>query len=158
MGDVLYFGSMQFERVRRRHALERTAATCQHKRLTLDENGDVCSCRDCGVQVSAFWALMRFVEEWTDHARKTATAAERIRADAEATLHLRAARRWESAWRSRTMLPACPHCGRGILPNDPGGQVNREIELRRRETEEATVRAALAIAGAADPTGASSND
>jgi hypothetical protein len=52
----------------------------------------------------------------------------------ESEIHLLAAKKVEKAWRSRTMVPACPHCGKGILPQDGLGStnINRAIELRRR--------------------------
>ncbi|MDE3022711.1 MAG: hypothetical protein KGI54_12775 [Pseudomonadota bacterium] len=49
--------------------------------------------------------------------------------------HLIAARAVEKAWRVRDMVPSCPHCHAGILPEDGLGKslINREMEMRRRD-------------------------
>ncbi|GEM_PF-4444040 len=55
--------------------------------------------------------------------------------DKSHNLHLIAAKKVEAVWRSRNMAPCCPHCGRGILPEDKLGdaQTRRDFELRRRQ-------------------------
>ena len=52
----------------------------------------------------------------------------------EATLHLKAAQEAEAAWRSRKMVPTCPHCREAIFAADGFGkfQMRREIAERRR--------------------------
>lgn len=54
--------------------------------------------------------------------------------DYEKTVELRAAQKVEKAWRSRTMVPTCPHCAEAIFPEDGlgSGMANRELALRRR--------------------------
>lgn len=84
--------------------------------------------------VSAFWALEMLSDEYNRALSKLQRDREALAKAKEAETHLLAARRVESVWRSRTMVPACPHCGTGILPEDGLGssQINRGIELRRR--------------------------
>lgn len=76
-------------------------------------------------------------EEWDDVARRRETKEQQLAADLKAGLTLQAAKRVEGAWRRRKMMPACPHCGRGISQHDGfgGSMVNREMENRRRLAE-----------------------
>ncbi|AMR77661.1 hypothetical protein [Cupriavidus nantongensis] len=108
---------------------------CQHMNLTMDEDGDIVKCDDCGIQVSAFWALKLLSENY-GRAMAKLQSRERRQADVEGkTIHLRAAQEVERAWRSRTMVPTCPHCGEGIAPTDGFGRsaVNKQIDERRRQ-------------------------
>lgn len=111
--------------------------TCGHRRIVLDDNGEIVTCSDCGVQVSAFWALKMLTAVWGDAQKKLNAAHERLRTDREGILHLTAARKAEEAWRSRTMVPVCPHCSRGILAADGFGfsLMSKKLELAWREKE-----------------------
>jgi ribosomal protein S27E len=109
-------------------------ADCRHLHLTTDEEGDIVKCDDCGMQVSAFWAL-RMLSEHYERAMAKLKNRERAQAMAEEkTIHLKAAQTVESAWRSRSMVPTCPHCGEGIAPTDGFGRsaINKQIDERRR--------------------------
>lgn len=113
---------------------DRTDKRCAHLNLTLDDQGHIVWCDDCKQTVSAYWAIQMLAER---HAASLAVVERREKAlaqDKAQNLHLTAAKKVEKAWRSRTMVPACPHCDRGILPEDGlgGTQVNRAIELARR--------------------------
>ncbi len=110
---------------------------CQHLQLTLDGNGEIITCDDCDKQVSAYWSIQRFLDEW-------ARAWERIKrrqqecTDVEKSqLILRAALRVQKAWRRRRTVPICPHCYKAILPDDNFGwsSTNKAMELKRREKE-----------------------
>ena len=41
----------------------------------------------------------------------------------------------QNAWRKKKMVPSCPHCDRGIFPEDELGRstVSKELELARRK-------------------------
>ena len=132
MADVIEFGEL---RVRRAEKMTRLAADrCRHYKMTLDDNGDIVTCDDCGKQLSAFWALRLITEQYEAAWKKVQATGERINREAQASLHLRAAAKVEKAWRSRSMVPACPHCHAPIFPEDGLGgiQVNRKIALARR--------------------------
>lgn len=110
---------------------------CQHVHLTLDDSSESVSCDDCKVQVGNYAALRMLVERWK-RLQDRADAQQRAISEAQAkTIGLRAAQRVESAWRSRTMAPSCPHCSEAIFPEDGFGSslVNREIALRRRQVK-----------------------
>ncbi len=110
---------------------------CAHRRIVLDDNGEIVKCSDCGVQVSPFWALKMLTSVWSDAQRKLKASREQLQADRETILHLTAARKAEEAWRSRTMVPVCPHCSRGILTTDGFGAslMTKKLELAWREKE-----------------------
>ena len=131
--NIVHIGDFGIAR-RHRQGI-RSRGGCLHRQVELDENGHICKCLKCGESVSAFWFLWMLTEDW-ERAENTRRAAEdKLRADLEANLTLRAARRVEEAWRQRKMLPACPHCCRGISAHDGfgnGSMVNKEIEQRRR--------------------------
>ena len=121
---------------------------CEHKKITLDDNGGIVTCDECGRQLDAYLMLRRMCEKWGDHQREIDAYREELRAyrdriarEAEESLSLRAARRVEKAWRSRSMAPICPHCRKAILPEDGFGDcgfVNRQMELERRKFKRAT--------------------
>lgn len=109
---------------------------CQHVKVTLDDEGGIVTCDACGKQLDAYLTLRRMCEKWERHASDTKASAERLRAEAQGTVVLRAAKRVEEAWRRRNMAPTCPHCHVAILPEDgfgSSGSVNKEMELARRK-------------------------
>jgi len=137
MSNVIQIGEFALTRNRDRNFQKN--GECRHRHITCDDVGEIVTCNDCGKQVSAYWALGYFSQVWESEMQKI-EAAKRVLAEERAkSVHLLAAQKVERAWRSRGMVPSCPHCGRGILASDGLGstQVNKAIELRRREAEEA---------------------
>lgn len=127
---VVDFADMAF-RLRGQRPLE---THCEHKHLTLDDNGEVVTCEDCQKQVSAYWALRRMSVMWASHAQEVRRTVAKVHEDQKATFHLRAAKVVERAWRHRKTVPICPHCQAGILPEDGFGTsyIHRALELKRR--------------------------
>lgn len=131
MSNIIDIGEVRLKRDQR---YTRPAGECRHVHITLDDNGDVVRCDECGIQLSPYWLLTRICDEYS---RALAKINARERAHREAmdrALHLTAAQRVEKAWRSRTMVPCCPHCGEGIRATDGLGStmINRDIDDRRR--------------------------
>lgn len=142
--NVIQFGEMAFKLRGKRyppgHYLhDGKDDRCKHLHVELDDNGDIVLCTDCKKQVSAYWALRIITEQWEEQNKKLAKEKTRLWEETQKSLHLVAARRVEEAWRTRSMLPACPHCHRGISPRDNFGssRVNAEMEQRRRQNEAA---------------------
>jgi hypothetical protein len=108
---------------------------CAHKNLTFDENGQSIICDDCNKSLSAYWVLRRIITDYN----KAWEGIERKRSELndlmEKTLHFKAAKKVEEVWRSKTMLPSCPHCKRGICSHDQFGYstVSKEFELKMRD-------------------------
>jgi len=128
-------------RVARKSRYVRPVGECRHMHVTLDDNGDIVKCDDCGVQLSAYWAIGHFVEYYQRAIAKLTHAQNQLNQAQEQGVHLIAARRVERAWRSRTMVPACPHCGEGIGPKDGFGStcINKAIYERRRAAKKGNV-------------------
>lgn len=108
---------------------------CTHPSLWMDSNGQIVSCKDCGKQVSAYWALERCLNEyrrrWNELNRKARAQSE----IATKTLRLKAARAMDKAWQRRGSVPSCPHCDRGIFPTDRFGTVGKALELEARASD-----------------------
>lgn len=110
---------------------------CGHKKLVYDKNERRIWCKDCERDIEAFDAFEAVASQWF---RANEAIKRRIaEADAAAkhSLISRAAKAADEVWRSRTMVPSCPHCHRGILPEDAlqFGATNREMEIARRKRE-----------------------
>lgn len=132
MADVIHIGEWQLQRTQQRD--DPGLEACDHKHIELDRRGAVVRCNKCGVQLSAFWALEMLSDEYNRALTGLAREKEALAKAKASETHLLAARKVERVWRSRRSLPACPHCGRGILPEDGLGSrtIARELELRRR--------------------------
>jgi hypothetical protein len=137
MADIIDLGNIRFQ-LKRKYRLS-AQGDCDHKHIELDDRGGIVRCLKCGLQLSAFWALEMLAEQYGIEMEKLRCGRKALAEAKNAELHLLAARKVEKAWRGRKMVPACPHCGRGILPEDGWGDalVNREIELRRRAVSKA---------------------
>lgn len=135
MSNVIEMG--EFRLKRKPQTYFPVAGECGHKYLELDDQGDIVRCTECKVQVSPYWALSRIAEDWGRMAAKFQAQKAELEKDKAANIHLVAARNAEQGWRKRDMVPACPHCDRGILPEDGFGLslINRAMEMRRRESE-----------------------
>ncbi|HFD3783363.1 TPA: hypothetical protein ACF4EW_002634 [Pseudomonas aeruginosa] len=107
---------------------------CRHLRVELNDHGETVICSDCGVQVSAYWALNMVAERLSAEWSKLQRAKKQLSEDKSANLHLVAARVVEKAWRKRDLVPCCPHCGEGISPTDGFGNslVSKRIDSARR--------------------------
>ena len=132
MSNVVKIGDLQIARQRRQWGAP--PGVCQHLSLTWSEHGDIIDCDDCGKQVSAQWVVAMLCERWDREVRKLQASQQAVDRTLSAHVVLRAAKKVEAAWRRRNMLPACPHCGEAIAPEDGlgGSMVNREIAMRRR--------------------------
>ncbi len=128
---IVEIGEFRLSR-QREHNMRKTGE-CRHLRLELEDRGDIVRCGDCGAQVSAYWALSMLADEFSRWGDRLESQDKRLREEQDKALHLIAARRIEKLWRGRKMTPLCPHCNRGILPEDGLGHaaISREIELRR---------------------------
>jgi len=128
MPNVIEFGNYKIKtEARRRYE------GCQHKHFTLDDNGEIVTCDDCGKQIGAYYALRLLTEDFKFAQDRLRAAQARI----DQGVGTRAAKVVEEAWASRNMVPVCPHCGEPIYAQDGFGSVriNREIADKRREAQ-----------------------
>lgn len=110
---------------------------CTHRHLRYDGQERRVWCADCETTIDGFDAFRILVERYDD-ACKTISAREKTVKEIETfQVRGRAAKALESAWRSRTMLPVCPHCRNGLFPEDfangVDGHVSREFAEARRQ-------------------------
>jgi hypothetical protein len=132
---VVEIGEMRLRLVR---SYEKTPEeSCKHKHTSLDDEGDIVRCDACGMQVSAYWVLKKLAQHYRHQLRLLQHARETVAWERGKHIVLRAARKVEEAWRSRTMLPVCPHCHTAITPTDGFGDAmtNKATELERRAQE-----------------------
>ena len=146
--NVVEIGELRLARIKADYT--RRHEGCQHRLLEMDDVGEVVTCRDCKVQVSAYWALNLLREFWREHSLKVNRTLAAAQEERGAVLHLTAAKKVEKAWRNKTMVPGCPHCARGIFPEDDlgGSMVQRrfEVGLREREREDSIAQGLPVVA------------
>lgn len=91
---------------------------CRHFNLEIDENGHIVDCLDCGKQIGALFALELMLDSIQKSQKEIAAKSLELAQLKSEGLHLIAARKVEKVWRTRDMLPCCPHCGVGISKED----------------------------------------
>jgi hypothetical protein len=96
----------------------RPSSSCKHCRLHYDRQERRIWCSDCEQDIEAFDAFERIVEQFSDAERKLKTRASELSEAERFQIRTLAARQIDIAWRSRTMVPACPTCGCGLFPED----------------------------------------
>ena len=133
--NVIQIGDFSFEQARRFEVRRRQG--CAHRRMELEEHGEIVRCRDCSAQVTAWWALRECLWAYTDQMRAVRAERDGLAKDRKTVIHLVAARAVERAWRTKNMVPTCPHCHAGITPDDGFGRsmVHRDFEDRRRRVK-----------------------
>lgn len=145
---VIDFGDFQIRRRERAAMFDRSR--CQHAHMELDDQGGIVKCTDCGASISPYWALSRMAERWE---RAQEKLRHRIDAHAEIVardIHLVAAKKAEKAWRTKGMVPCCPHCGRGISAADGFGATMINKRFDERDRAKAAESKAAAAAHVAD--------
>ena len=130
MSEVIEIGEFRLRRAQRKSALR----DCRHMSLELDYELQTVRCADCGEHMSPFYALSHLTDALNRKSDQLTRDRENLRQLQSGNLHLIAARRVEEAWRSRTMVPTCPHCDEAIFPGDGFGSsaVNKDMAKKRR--------------------------
>ncbi len=111
---------------------------CKHLRLVYDTDERRIWCRDCERDVEAFDAFVLVAERASGFYEQNNRRAKELDEAEKFQLRTRAAKKLDEAWRSRTMAPCCPHCNRGLLPEDVArglSSVGIEYERRRRAAQ-----------------------
>ncbi|KAB2858532.1 MAG: hypothetical protein F9K41_00525 [Sphingopyxis terrae] len=117
-------------------------SSCRHRQLVYDVQERRIWCKDCETDVEAFDAFQQIVAHFdaaAKHAERMLTEAKEARAFSLISI---AAKKIDKLWRSRKHVPACPHCGNGLWPEDADrmGMVSKEWDKahrarRKREKE-----------------------
>lgn len=134
MNNVVNIGDHRFTR-KRDSWLSKDA--CKHLNKTFDANGDIITCDDCSMQLSPVWVIHQLIDSYNREMDRLDARERVLREQTGKDLHLIAAKTVEAVWRRKSVVPGCPHCHRGILPEDRLGsmQVSRAIELSRRRAD-----------------------
>jgi hypothetical protein len=128
MAEVIELGEFRVTTLQRRRV-----DGCKHLHFTVDTQGDIVTCDDCGKQISGVYGLSLLVESYNREMNRLQRRLAEQKTVEQHTVHLKAARAVDRAWKGK-MVPACPHCGSGILATDGLGStlLNKEMVLRRR--------------------------
>lgn len=108
--------------------------SCRHRTVTYDQNERRVYCEDCEQDIDGFDAFLMLVE---CHHAAIARVERRERELQEAEQFVarsRAVKCLDKIWRGRRMVPNCPHCGEGLLPEDVlNNQSASSAELTKRK-------------------------
>lgn len=110
---------------------------CRHRSLVYATDERRIYCEDCKTSLEPFDAFMVLIDYWQEMDREATRRFEKATEAKNAVIHRIAAREIEKTWRAK-MAMGCPHCDRGILPEDVQGRMrmmSREIEIARRAKE-----------------------
>lgn len=117
---------------RRPHSL------CGHAKMTYDSNERRIWCEDCRKNVDPFDAFLILVQHHHQGVQRLEKRERLVRESEAHHLISIAAKALDHAWRKTKMVPACPSCGNGLLPEDfKGGfytmsMLGREFALAQR--------------------------
>ena len=96
----------------------RPVSSCQHHSLVYDTKERRIWCRDCEKDVDPFDAFELLTEHFHRQEEKLAERARKLKEAEQFQIRTLAAKEIDKAWRSRKMVPACPHCRNGLFPED----------------------------------------
>lgn len=109
---------------------------CNHRNLQYDISSRIIYCKDCEREIDHFDAFFMIVKMFAYAEHSLDCRREEL--DELEKRHqvglLKATRKVDEAWRSRSMVPICPHCHKAIFPTDGfgGNLTNKDLELERR--------------------------
>lgn len=114
----------------------RVPSTCAHNNMVYDSKERRIYCPDCENDVEAFDAFEAIVYGYNHALEKLKRFREEVATAYREALHRIAARSLDKTWRSK-MLPCCPHCSRGLMPDDmiKPSLVSKEFEAAQRARE-----------------------
>jgi len=96
----------------------RPASSCKHARLHYDAKERRIWCPDCERDIDPFDAFTQILDGYDASVKHLRAKAEQIKEAEIFSARSIAARTIDEAWRSRSMVPACPTCGNGLFPED----------------------------------------
>lgn len=96
----------------------RPHSSCNHRRMSYDPKERRIWCRDCEKDVDQFDAFVNLTEQYHRSYSNLKDEQQKL-AEAQAfQIRSVAAKNIDKAWRSKSMVPACPSCGNGLFPED----------------------------------------
>ena len=113
----------------------RPLSACNHTNLDYDSKERRIWCEDCEHDVEAFDVFLQIVGYFHAAISDIKKRRERLASAEKFQARSLAVKSLDKVWRSRTIVPACPHCNRGLLPEDYKfgvERVGKEFEIARR--------------------------
>jgi len=119
---------------------KRYSKPCEHNRLVYSPEEKRVWCQDCESTVDPFDAFYRIVRSLSDGEQELKSRREALERDEDQSLLSRAAKAVDRAFRRRKMIPVCPHCKEGLLPEDvvnidKRAMVSKELTIAKREKQ-----------------------
>lgn len=111
----------------------REKGLCTHRNMTYDNHERRVWCNDCETQLELFDAFEALVNQWHKAFANLEQQKKEIMELIEANRMKVAAQRLSKEWQKHATIPACPHCGVGLFPDDfTGGISTRSAVLERQ--------------------------
>jgi hypothetical protein len=108
---------------------------CQHKALIYNQIERRCWCEDCTRTVDNFDVVMIMVRAYGTMLREARLRLAQAREATKAAARRLATKELDRVWGGK-MVPNCPHCQRGLLPEDfangAASTQSKELEVARR--------------------------
>jgi len=96
----------------------RPHSACRHSRVVYDKAERRIWCRDCERDVEAFDAYTTLIEQYNRAYDSFVDREKKLQEAEKFQVRSIAAKKIDEAWRSRNMVPACPHCSHGLFPEN----------------------------------------
>lgn len=117
----------------------RAYTSCSHKQMVYDLQERRVWCKDCESNIDSFDAFESIVKHFDFQNKFIKRERQEIEAAKAHSLISIASKILDKAWRRKKTAPCCPHCKKGLLPEDfKDGvvySVGTEFELARRNKE-----------------------
>ena len=112
----------------------RPISICAHRPLMYDPRERRIWCKDCETNVDPFDAFVLITENFYHAAVKIERGLAEVEEAKSFSIRSIAAKKIDKIFRSRNMVPACPNCSEGILPEDVArmGRISKEWVLAKR--------------------------
>lgn len=124
-------------RIRAGNSTVRYGKECQHKNLTYAQSERRVWCDDCSRTIDNFDALMVIAKSLGGMIAEAQSMHHKAQEALASTARLRATKVLDKAWSGNTYAVDCPHCRRGLLPEDfangAGSWRSRELEIAARK-------------------------
>lgn len=131
-GTVVNIGDIRVARGLTR----RPQSTCKHRHMAYDPQERRIYCYHCEQEIEPFDAFVALSEQWKNAFEALESRREELRELREFEPRRRATKEMDRAWRSRNMVPACPHCHHGLFPED----FERGVTMIGREYAQARLK------------------
>ncbi len=131
---VVDIGEFRVRHGRTPYKAEKTL--CRHLHLIVSQSERRVWCEDCQKTIEPMDAVISFFNQWSQMEEHYRYLHSKVSDGLSATLNRRASKAVDKVWGGGNAI-SCPHCHKGILPEDIGDCVpswsSREYEIARRK-------------------------